>query len=95
MLLGWSKYWRGGQVLLELLEGFVSFSCPLKLARLFQQLEEGQTFLPESRDETIEGSHTPYQFLNIFDAVRSSHLSDCLNMFRAGFDTPMAHEETQ
>ena len=95
MLLGWSKYWRGGQVLFELLEGFVSFSNPLELAQLFQQLEERQIFLPESRDEMIEGSHAPYQFLNIFDAVKSSHLSDCLNLFRTSFDTPMAHEETQ
>ena len=95
MLLGWSKYWRGGQVLFELLEGFVSFSYPLELAQLFQQLKEGQTFLIKSRDETIEGSHAPYQFLDILDAVRSSHLSDCLNLFHASFDTPMAHEETQ
>ena len=87
MLLGWSKYWRGGQVLFELLEGFVSFGCPLELARLFQQLKEGQTFLLESRDKTIEGYHAPYQFLNIFDTVRLSHRSDCLNLFCASFDT--------
>ena len=48
MLLGWSKYWRGGQVLFELLEGFINFGCPLELDHLFQQLKEGQTFLPES-----------------------------------------------
>ena len=95
MLLGWSKYWRGGQVLFELLEGFVSFGCPLELARLFQQLKEGQTFLPESRDKTIEGRHAPCQFLNIFDTVRLSHLSDCSNMFHASFDTLMAHKEPQ
>ena len=95
MLLGWSKNWRGGQALFELLEGFVSFDCPLKLARLFQQLKEGQTFLLKSRGKTIEGRHAPYQFLNIFDAVRLSHLSDCLNLFHASFDTPMAHEETK
>ena len=95
MLLGWSKYWRGGQVLLELLEGFVGFSCPLQLARLLQQLEEGQTFLLDSQDEMIEGSHAPGQLLNIFDAVRLSHLSDCSNLFCASFDTLMAHEETR
>ena len=89
------KEWRGGEVLLQFLEGLPALVRPRELLGLPQGFEERKASFSRPRDKSTEGDDLPIQLLDFLFGVRMPHVDDGLDFLWVGLDSSLRDEESE
>ena len=79
--VGRSKQWGRSELVLESLETFLTFICPLKLDAFVKQISQRLGNLGEVLDETTAITSESEETSDLLDSLGGSQIQDSLNTF--------------
>src|SRR3990170_3801124 len=90
--IGRSKHWSGGELVLEGLETFLTFVCPLKFNTFVKQISQGLGNLGEILDESATITSEAEETSDLLGILRRSPVTNSLNTLRVNGNSVLGND---